>query len=99
MQKLNNLSQRDLSSISVVGKVFAYCLLPYAFLYDFAGPIPVTILATLYFVLGCVLMALSFSQKVDANVVRLCVFNAILGSGTMLFDLAAIVTVSSHFPN
>ncbi|EPY23037.1 hypothetical protein STCU_07921 [Strigomonas culicis] len=43
-------------------------------------------------------MALSFAQIIHANTVRLCVFNGILGSGTMLFDLAAIVTVCSHFP-
>ncbi|KAK7194136.1 Protein Associated with Differentiation [Novymonas esmeraldas] len=99
MQTRYKLSQRDLSTIVTVGLVVQYCVLPYAFLYDFLGPIPITAIGTVYFPLGTLLLALCFMGKIEGSVVRLSVFNAMMASGCSLFDLACCITVLSHFPS
>ncbi|KAK7193951.1 Protein Associated with Differentiation [Novymonas esmeraldas] len=98
MQARYRLTQRDLSSIVTTGLVIQYCILPYAFLYDYLGPIPISILGTVLFPLGALLLALCFMGHVTGSVVRLCVFNAIMSSGCMMFDLSCCVTVLSYFP-
>ncbi|CAD2220781.1 hypothetical protein AGDE_00260 [Angomonas deanei] len=50
------------------------------------------------FVLGCLLFSFAFGGQIDATVVQLCVFNAIMKTGCILFDLIGNVTVVSHFP-
>ncbi|KAG5483900.1 hypothetical protein CUR178_06897 [Leishmania enriettii] len=98
MQQRYDLSQRDLSTIVTVGLTFQYCVLPYAFLYDYLGPLPISIIATVYFPLGTLLLALCFMGKVEGSVVRLSVFNAMMGTGCTMFDLASCITVLLHFP-
>lgn len=98
MQARYNLSQRDMSSIVTVGLVFQCSMLPYAFLYDYFGPTIIAAIATVQVPLGTLLLALCFMGQVEGSVVRLCVFNALMGSGCILFDLACCVTVLSHFP-
>ncbi|CAD2222713.1 hypothetical protein AGDE_00861 [Angomonas deanei] len=98
MQELLNLSQTDLVNINLVGSVFTYFALPYAFLYDYAGPIPVSIISIVMFVLGSLLFSLAFGGQIRGSVVRLCVFNAIMKTGCILFDLVGNITVVSHFP-
>ncbi|KAK7194137.1 Protein Associated with Differentiation [Novymonas esmeraldas] len=99
MQVRYKLSQRDLSTIVTVGLVVQYCVLPYAFLYDFLGPIPISVLATIYFPLGTLLLALCFMGQITGSVVRLSVFNAMMATGCTLMDLACCITVLSHFPS
>ncbi|KAG5510429.1 hypothetical protein GH5_06628 [Leishmania sp. Ghana 2012 LV757] len=98
MQRRYNLSQRDLSTIVTVALVVQYCVLPYAFLYDYLGPLPISIIATVYFPLGTLLLALCFMGKVEGSVLRLSVFNAMMGTGCTMFDLASCITVLLHFP-
>ncbi|KAG5483897.1 hypothetical protein CUR178_06896 [Leishmania enriettii] len=98
MQQRYDLSQRDLSTIVTVALVVQYCVLPYAFLYDYLGPLPISIIATVYFPLGTLLLALCFMGKVEGSVVRLSVFNAMMGTGCTMFDLASCITVLLHFP-
>ncbi|KAG5510430.1 hypothetical protein GH5_06629 [Leishmania sp. Ghana 2012 LV757] len=98
MQRRYNLSQRDLSTIVTVGLTFQFGVLPYAFLYDYLGPLPISIIATVYFPLGTLLLALCFMGKVEGSVLRLSVFNAMMACGCTMFDLASCVTVLSHFP-
>ncbi|CAM41944.2 hypothetical protein, conserved in leishmania [Leishmania braziliensis MHOM/BR/75/M2904] len=98
MQQRYDLTQRDLSTVVTVGLVVQYCVLPYAFLYDYLGPLPISILSTVYFALGTLLLALCFMDKVEGSVVRLCVFNAMMATGCALLDLTSCITVLSHFP-
>jgi hypothetical protein len=98
MQDRYKFSQRDMSTIVTVGLVLQYCVLPYAFLFDWLGPVPITILATIYFPLGTLLLALCFMGKIHGSVAKLSVFNALMASGCSLFDLACCVTVLSYFP-
>lgn len=87
MQERYNLTQRDLSTITTVGLIFQYFILPYAFLYDYIGPIPICSIMTIYFAIGSILFALCFNGRVQGNTVRLCVFNAFLMGACGLFDL------------
>ena len=98
MQNRYKFSQRDMSTIVTVGLVLQYCVLPYAFLFDWLGPIPITVLATIYFPLGTLLMALCFMDKIKGGVAVLSVFNALMSCGCCLFDLSCCVTVLSYFP-
>ncbi|CBZ40914.1 uncharacterized protein [Leishmania mexicana MHOM/GT/2001/U1103] len=98
MQQRYDLSQRDLSTIATVGLVVQYCVLPYAFLYDFLGPVPISIIGTVYFPLGTLLLALCFMGKIEGSVARLSVFNAMMACGCGMFDLVSCITVLSHFP-
>ncbi|CBZ32330.1 hypothetical protein, conserved in leishmania [Leishmania donovani] len=98
MQQRYDLSQRDLSTIVTVGLVVQFGVLPYAFLYDFLGPIPISVIGTVYFPLGTLLLALCFMGKIEGSVVRLSVFNAMMACGCAMFDLVCCITVLSHFP-
>ncbi|ORC88545.1 uncharacterized protein TM35_000161830 [Trypanosoma theileri] len=98
LQTRYNLNQRDLSTISTVGLVFCYFILPYAFVYDHFGPLPILSLATLFFPLGTLLLALTFRGIIVGSVVRLSVFNSIMNLGCALFDLGSVMTVITFFP-
>ncbi|KAH9599704.1 Major facilitator superfamily [Trypanosoma melophagium] len=79
--------------------VFCYFLLPYGAIYDYFGPLPVYVLACLFFFIGALLMALSFDDRIQGTTVRFCVYNAFLSLGSQLFDLATVVTLLSIFPS
>ncbi|CAD2215101.1 hypothetical protein AGDE_12700 [Angomonas deanei] len=98
LQKILKLSSKELTAISTCGFVFQYLSLPYAFIYDYLGPVPVACLAIFYYALGALLMALTTAETIKGSVVRLCVFNAINNHGMMLYDMSGCVTVLSHFP-
>ncbi|KPA76999.1 putative protein associated with differentiation 4 [Leptomonas pyrrhocoris] len=98
MQERYHFTQRDMSTIVTVGLVVQYCVLPYAFLFDYLGPLPIVILATIYFPLGTLLLALCFMGKINGSVATLSVFNALMSCGCSLFDLGCCVTVLSYFP-
>ncbi|KAH9599832.1 Major facilitator superfamily [Trypanosoma melophagium] len=99
LQSRYNLSGRDVSSISTVGLVFCYFVLPYAFIFDYFGPRPVFGIALVTFPVGALLLALTFAGYIEASVLRFCVFNAIFNIGCTLFDLGCMMTVMSYFPS
>ncbi|PBJ79911.1 protein associated with differentiation 4 [Trypanosoma cruzi cruzi] len=98
MQSLYNLTGRDISTISTVGLVVGYFLVPYGFIFDHCGPKPIFILSMVLFPLGALMFALSFRGTIEGSVVRLSVFNGMLILGCTLFDLAYMMTIMSHFP-
>ncbi|KPI86100.1 putative protein associated with differentiation 4 [Leptomonas seymouri] len=93
-----SLSQRDLSTITTCGTVVGYVMLPYSFIYDYLGPLPITILSSFVFPLGALLVALCFQGVIVGSVVRLCVFYSFMNLGTSFFDLSSCMTVLSYFP-
>ncbi|KAF8284727.1 hypothetical protein TcYC6_0004570 [Trypanosoma cruzi] len=99
MQSLYDLTGRDISTISTVGLVVGYFLLPYGFIFDHFGPKPIFILSMVLFPLGALMFALSFRGTIEGSVVRLSVFNGMLILGCTLFDLAYMMTIMSHFPD
>ncbi|KEG13180.1 hypothetical protein DQ04_01171130 [Trypanosoma grayi] len=98
LRKAYDLTQADMSTISTVGIVFAYFGIPYAFVYDYFGVVPVLVLGFVLITVGALLMALTFSGTITGTVTRLCVFNGIFNFGTGVYDLACVVTVLSIFP-
>ncbi|RNF16516.1 uncharacterized protein Tco025E_05199 [Trypanosoma conorhini] len=99
LEKKYGLTQKDLSTVGTVGTVFCFFTLPYGFVYDYFGPIPIFGIATVFFPIGALLLALSFNGFVYATVVRLSVFNAILNIGTIMFDIGIQMTMLSLFPS
>ncbi|KAK7194135.1 Protein Associated with Differentiation [Novymonas esmeraldas] len=99
MQERYNLSQRDLSTVTTVGLVFGYFMLPFGTLYDYLGPLPIAIMGMIAYPLGGILTALCFEGVIDGNTVRLAVFNAIQSVGLSLTDLVCCMTVLSYFPS
>ncbi|KAF8281478.1 hypothetical protein TcBrA4_0090040 [Trypanosoma cruzi] len=99
MQSRYDLTGRDISTISTVGLVVGYFLMPYGFIFDHFGPKPIFILSMVLFPLGALLFALSFRGTIEGSVVRLSVFNAILTLGCTLYDVVYMMTIMSHFPN
>ncbi|ORC88548.1 uncharacterized protein TM35_000161860 [Trypanosoma theileri] len=98
LQQMYKFTQADMTTISTVGIVFAYFGIPYAFVYDYLGVVPVLVLGFFLITVGALFMGLTFAGIVSGSVVRLCVFNGIFNFGSGLYDLACVVTVLSHFP-
>ncbi|PWV13477.1 putative protein associated with differentiation 4 [Trypanosoma cruzi] len=99
MQSRYDLTGRDISTISTVGLVVGYFLMPYGFIFDHFGPKPIFILSMVLFPLGALLFALSFRGTIEGSVVRLSVFNGMLTLGCTLYDVVYMMTIMSHFPN
>ncbi|KAG5485367.1 hypothetical protein LSCM4_06003 [Leishmania orientalis] len=99
MQERYNLSQRDLASVTTVGLVFGFFMLPFGTLYDYFGPLPVAILSMISYPLGAILTALCFEGVIEGNTLRLCAFNAFQSVGMSLTDIVCCMTVLSHFPS
>jgi MFS family permease len=93
-----SLSQRDLSAITTCGTVVGYVMLPYSFIYDYIGPLPIAIMSSIVFPLGALLVALCFQGVIVGNVVKLCVFYSFMNVGTSFFDLSSCMTILSYFP-
>eukprot|EP00796_Vickermania_ingenoplastis_P012994 gene12994-8840_t len=91
----------DMSHIATVGTVmlvFSYFTLPYAFLFDAYGPTKVLMVGTVLLPLGCLLLALTFDGHIAATTTNFCIFTAIMGGGSIVFDIGNIVSVMSWFP-
>ncbi|CAG9570189.1 conserved hypothetical protein [Leishmania major strain Friedlin] len=99
MQERYNLSQRDLASVTTVGLVFGFFMLPFGTLYDYLGPLPVAILSMISYPLGATLTALCFEGVIEGNTLRLCVFNSFQCVGMSLTDIVCCMTVLSYFPS
>uniref|UniRef100_A0A0A9WQF6 Putative transporter MCH1 n=1 Tax=Lygus hesperus TaxID=30085 RepID=A0A0A9WQF6_LYGHE len=98
LQKKYGYDSRAMSTINSVSMVFTYFLIPYAYVYDYFGPLPIFIIAATFFSMGALLMGLTFQGIVAGSVVRFTVFNSLLSCGSQLFDLACIVTCMNIFP-
>lgn len=91
----------DMTTIATVGTVmlvFSYFTLPYAFLFEMYGPTPVLIIATVLLSVGCLLLALMCDEHISPSTLKYCIFTAIMGGGSIVFDLGNIVSVMSWFP-
>ncbi|CAC9467262.1 Protein_Associated_with_Differentiation_-_putative [Leishmania infantum] len=98
LQERYSLSQRDLSTITTAGTVIGNVMLPYSFLYDYIGPLPIAVLSSFVFSLGALLVALCFQGVIVGNLVKLCVFYSFMNVGTSFFDLSSCITILSYFP-
>ncbi|EPY31143.1 hypothetical protein STCU_03601 [Strigomonas culicis] len=98
MQTKYNLTQRDLSTISCLGMVFTYFAIPYAFIFDYLGPIPVAAIAIVCLPVGSICLALTFMNVIEGSVAKLAVFNGMMGGGSIQFDLVAMMPIMSYFP-
>ncbi|EPY37044.1 hypothetical protein STCU_00253 [Strigomonas culicis] len=98
MRDKYNLTQRDLCTISSVGVLFLYFALPYAFIFDHFGPVPVAAIATIIYPIGTICLALTFMNAIEGSVLRLTVFNAMMCAGCIQFDLISLMATISYFP-
>ncbi|CBZ24857.1 conserved hypothetical protein [Leishmania mexicana MHOM/GT/2001/U1103] len=98
LQERYSLTQRDLSTITTAGTVIGNVMLPYSFLYDYIGPLPIAVLSSFVFPLGALLIALCFQGVIVGNLVQLCVFYSLMNVGTSFFDLSSCITILSYFP-
>jgi hypothetical protein len=92
------LSDGDLSTISTVGVVFCYFVIPYGVLYDYMGPLPLLIIAGVTGFVGCLGLGLVFDGKIKGNTATISVFYAFMNTCSGLFDAASIVTLVELFP-
>ncbi|KAG5464110.1 hypothetical protein LSCM1_00290 [Leishmania martiniquensis] len=93
-----HLSDGDLSTISTVGVVFCYFVIPYGVLYDHTGPFPLLVIAGVTALIGCLGLGLVFDGKVKGNTATISVFYALMNTCSGLFDAASIVTLAELFP-
>ncbi|KAG5490155.1 hypothetical protein JKF63_00274 [Porcisia hertigi] len=93
-----NLSDGDLSTISTVGVVFCYFVIPYGVLYDHIGPLPLLAIACGMGCIGCLGLGLIFDGKIKGNTATISVFYALMNTCSGLFDAASIVTLVELFP-
>ncbi|EPY18959.1 hypothetical protein STCU_09691 [Strigomonas culicis] len=91
-------SAGDLSTISTVGACFCYFLMPYAVVYEFMGPVPLLLLATVAGLIGMLGLGLVFQNVIPGNLTVICVFYAFMNTCGGLFDAASIVTLQHTFP-
>ncbi|KPI88523.1 hypothetical protein ABL78_2335 [Leptomonas seymouri] len=98
LQRRYSLSDGDLSTISTVGVVFCYFVIPYGILFDYVGPLPVLIIAGVAGFVGCLGFGLIFDDKIKGNTATIAVFYALINTGSGLFDAASIVTLVELFP-
>ncbi|CAJ1993656.1 major facilitator superfamily transporter / nodulin-like [Leishmania donovani] len=93
-----HLSDGDLSTISTVGVVFCYFVIPYGVLYDHIGPLPLLVIAGMMGFIGCLGLGLVFDGKIKGNTVTISIFYAFMNTCSGLFDAASIVTLVELFP-
>ncbi|CAJ1036382.1 Nodulin-like/Major Facilitator Superfamily, putative [Leishmania lindenbergi] len=93
-----NLSDGDLSTISTVGVVLCYFVIPYGVLYDHIGPLPLFVIAGVTGFIGCLGLGLIFDGKMKGNTATISVFYGFMNTCSGLFDAASIVTLVELFP-
>lgn len=98
LQSKYSFDSRAMSTINSVSMVFTYFLVPYAYIQDYFGPLPIYIIPCTFFSLGALLMGLTFQGVIVGSVVKFTVFNALLSCGSQMFDSATIITCLSIFP-
>ncbi|CAD2221091.1 hypothetical protein, conserved [Angomonas deanei] len=93
-----NLSVGDLSTISTVGLVFCYLLIPYSFIFERYGPFINFIIAGSAGFIGALFLGLVFQRKVNGNVAVLSVLYAFLNTASGLFDITYLSVIFEVFP-
>jgi hypothetical protein len=92
------LSAGDLSTVSTVGLVFCYLLLPYSLLFEPLGPFVNFMICMVTGVVGTVCLALTFSGTIPGNTATITVFYAFLNTASGLIDTTYISTLFEVFP-
>lgn len=87
-----------MSTIVTIGNIFQFGTLPYGILYDFAGPLWISLISTTYIIIGTLCFAFCFNGVITASVVKLSAFNAFVGCGCNLLDMTNCMTILSYFP-
>jgi MFS family permease len=99
LQEKYDFTQKQMSVITTMSGVLCIVVFPLAGVYDYYGPRPLFVIGTIFFPIGGVLFGLAFADQVDGSVARFTAFNALLGIGTSMFDIAGLMTVLSVFPS
>ncbi|KAL7698450.1 hypothetical protein N2W54_000338 [Lotmaria passim] len=92
------LSAGDLSTVSTVGLVFCYFLIPYSFIFENLGPFVNFVICLVTSVVGTVCLALTFAGKIPGNTATITVFYAFLNTASGLIDTTYISTMFEVFP-
>ncbi|KAK7196738.1 hypothetical protein NESM_000613600 [Novymonas esmeraldas] len=92
------MSAGDLSTVSTVGLVFCYLLLPYSAIFETCGPFVNFLICCASGVIGTVCLALTFSGAIPGNVATITVFYAFLNTASGLIDTTYISTLFEVFP-
>lgn len=99
LQEKYDLTQKQMSTITTVSGLLCIVVFPLAGVYDYFGPRPLFYIGTICFPIGAVLFGLAFNDVIEGSVARFTVFNAFLGVGNSMFDIAGLMTVLSIFPS
>ncbi|KPA78370.1 hypothetical protein ABB37_06490 [Leptomonas pyrrhocoris] len=92
------LSAGDLSTVSTVGLVFCYFLLPYSLIFETMGPFLNFVICLVTGVIGTVCLALTFTGKIPGNTATITVFYAFLNTASGLIDTTYVSTLFEIFP-
>lgn len=99
LQEKYNFTQKQMATITTLASIFGMVALPLGGVYDYYGPRPLFFISMLTFPLGALLFGLAFADAFDGSVVRFTICNTLLGIGTNMFDVGALMTVLSIFPS
>ncbi|CAG9573609.1 hypothetical protein LMJF_21_1570 [Leishmania major strain Friedlin] len=92
------LSAGDLSTVSTVGLVFFYFLLPFSVIFEIFGPFANFVICLTTGVIGTVGLAQTFSGAIPGNVTTISIFYAFLNLASGLMDTTYISTLFEVFP-
>ncbi|KAG5505818.1 hypothetical protein JKF63_05154 [Porcisia hertigi] len=92
------MSAGDLSTVSTVGLVFCYFLLPFSVIFETCGPFLNFMICLVTGVIGTVCLALTFSGTIPGNVATVTIFYAFLNISSGLIDTTYISTLFEVFP-
>ncbi|KAK7200076.1 Nodulin-like protein [Novymonas esmeraldas] len=98
MVELFNFSGTDLTTISTVGVVVGFATFPGGILLDYAGTVPVLVIAILLTSVGALLYGLAFENVISGSVVKFSVFSAIMNLGCASFDTGSLMAILGSFP-
>ncbi|CAD2221089.1 hypothetical protein AGDE_07954 [Angomonas deanei] len=93
-----NLSVGDLSTISTVGLVFCYLVIPYSIIFERFGPFINFLICGATGFIGALCLGLVFQRKVNGNVAVLSVLYAFLNTASGLFDVTYLSVIFEVFP-
>ncbi|TPP54608.1 hypothetical protein CGC20_22005 [Leishmania donovani] len=92
------LSAGDLSTVSTVGLVFFFFLLPFSVIFEMFGPFANFMICLATGVIGTVGLAQTFSGAIPGNVTTISMFYAFLNLASGLIDTTYISTLFEVFP-
>lgn len=92
------LSAGDLSTVSTVGLVFFFSMLPFSVIFEMLGPFTNFVICLAMGVIGTVGLAQTFSGAIPGNVATISMFYAFLNLASGLIDTTYISTLFEIFP-